>query len=191
MRAGVLARGPEPRAAHGWPRRLLITVLVVVLAFAAVTARLLVWPAQGMPARTDAIVMLAGPGDRLSVALSLAREKRALVLVVSTGHLGYGSPCPATAATPDVTIMCFDPDPATTRGEAEYVARLARRYGWRSIALVVTPQQDARASMLFHRCYQGTVYAVTTPQPTWSQLAYQIAYGWGAMLKALIFVRAC
>lgn len=170
---------------------MLATALVVVLAFGAATSRWLIWPAQGMPPRADAIVMLAGPGDRLPTALRLARDKRAPVLVVSTGHLGYGGSCPSATAAPEVKIICFDPDPADTRGESEYVARIARRYGWHSIAVVTIPEQDTRARMMFHRCYQGAVYTETTGQPPWSQLAYQVAYGWGALLKALVVVRAC
>ena len=34
--------------------------LAVVIAFSLATARLIVWPAEGAPARADAIVMLAG-----------------------------------------------------------------------------------------------------------------------------------
>ena len=70
-------------------------MVAVVVAFGLVTARLFVWPAQGMPTSVDAIVMLAGPGNRLPVALQLAREHRAPVLVVSRGWQGYGGPCPA------------------------------------------------------------------------------------------------
>ena len=62
-----------------------------------------------MPARVSAIVMLAGPGDRLPVALQLAREHRAPVLVVSRGWQGYGGPCPPPV--PGVRLICFDPDP--------------------------------------------------------------------------------
>jgi len=54
-------------------RRLLAATVAVALAFGVVTARLFVWPAQGMPAGVSAIVMLAGPGNRLPVALRLAR----------------------------------------------------------------------------------------------------------------------
>ena len=64
-------------------RKIFIAALVLIVAFCVVTARLFVWPAQGMPPRVSAIVMLAGPGDRLAVALELAREHRAPVLVVS------------------------------------------------------------------------------------------------------------
>jgi hypothetical protein len=100
-------------------RRVLVAVAVLVLAFGAVTARLFVWPAQGMPTRVSAIVMLAGPGDRVSVVLGLARQHRAPLLVISRGQHGYAGLCPA--ATPGVTLVCFEPDPGNTRGEAEFV----------------------------------------------------------------------
>jgi uncharacterized SAM-binding protein YcdF (DUF218 family) len=171
-------------------RRALVGVLVLVLAFAVATARILVWPARGMPSRVDAIVMLAGPGNRLPVALHLAAERRAPVLVVSLGHLGYGGPCPAASSAPEVRIICFDPDPADTRGEAEFAARLAQRYGWRSLVLVTIAEQATRARIMIRRCYGGVVYVVTASQ-AWYQWPYQIAYGWGALVKALFLERGC
>ena len=159
---------------------MLIACAALLVAVTALTAGLLVWPPQGMPARVDAIVMLAGPGDRLPVAVQLAREGRAPVLVVSQGHLGYGGPCPA--AVPGVTLICFDPDPADTRGEAEYISRLAQREHWRSLAVVATPEQDIRARLIVGRCYPGTVYVVTGPVPL-RQLPYQVAYGGRPFLK--------
>src|SRR2546430_2427480 len=104
-------------------RRLWVVVIALFVAFSAVTARLLVWPAEGMPARVSAIVMLAGPGDRMTVALRLAREHRAPMLVVSRGWRGYGGPCPPP--TPGVKLICFEPNPGNTRGEAEFTGRLA------------------------------------------------------------------
>jgi uncharacterized SAM-binding protein YcdF (DUF218 family) len=162
--------------------------IALLAAFAWASARLLVWPTQGMPARVSAIVMLAGPGNRLPVAVDLAREQRAPVLVVSQGHLGYGGSCPA--AVRGVRIICFDPDPADTRGEAEYVARLAKHDGWTSIVVVATPEQATRARLLVSRCYPGAVYVIAAPIPG-SQLPYQVAYGWGALIKALTVQRAC
>ena len=158
------------------------------VAFGAVTARLLVWPAEGMPARVSAIVMLAGPGARTRVALELAREHRAPVLVVSRGWQGYGGPCPPPV--PGVKLICFEPDPGTTRGEAEALGRLARQYRWSSVVLVTTSFQDTRARMLAERCFGGSTYVVTAPLPL-SSWPYQIAYGWGALLKALVVHRAC
>ncbi|MGD0698921.1 MAG: YdcF family protein [Trebonia sp.] len=169
-------------------RQILAIVLVLALVFAALTARLLVWPAQGMPAHVDAIIMMAGPGDRLPVALAIARERRAPVLVISRGHDGYSGPCPAPV--PGVRLICFDPDPGNTRGEAEFAGSLAKRYHWQSMVLVTTAEQDTRARMMMRRCFGGAVYVMTAPQPL-SSLPGQIAYGWGALLKALVLVRAC
>lgn len=170
------------------PRRLLAFVAVLLVLFAAATARLLVWPTQGMPSHVDVIVMMAGPGDRMQVALRLAHDRRAPVLIVSQGQHGYGGPCPA--AVPGVRTICFDPVPGDTRGEAEFASGLARKYGWHSVVLVTTAEQDTRARMMMRRCFGGSVYVVTAPQP-WTQLPYQIAYGWGALLKALLLVRSC
>jgi hypothetical protein len=152
------------------------------------TARLFVWPAQGMPARVSAIVMLAGPGDRLPVALQLAREHRAPVLVVSRGWQGYGGPCPPPVQ--GVMLICFDPDPGTTRGEAEALGRLAKQYHWSSVVLVTTSFQDTRARILADRCFGGSTYVVVAPMPL-SSWPYQIAYGWAALVKAMVVHRAC
>jgi hypothetical protein len=175
------------RSFRGW-RRVLIAVIVLLLLFALVTARLFVWPAQGMPAHVSAIVMLDGPGNRLAVARQLAREHRAPVLVVSQGWEGYGGPCPPT--TPGVKTICFDPNPGDTRGEAEFVGRLANRYGWHSIVLVTTRAQDTRARVRVGRCFHGPIYVMTASVP-WYDWPYQIAYEWGALLKAVVFQRTC
>jgi uncharacterized SAM-binding protein YcdF (DUF218 family) len=175
------------RLSRFW-RRSLAVVAITLAVFAAATARVIVWPAQGMPPHVDAIVMMAGPGDRISVALRLARERRAPMLVVSRAQHNYGGPCPA--AVPGVKIICFAPDPGNTRGEAEFASRLARRYGWRSVVLVTTAEQDTRARVIMRRCYGGSIYVVTAPHP-WTQLPIEIAYGWGALFKALLLVRGC
>jgi hypothetical protein len=160
----------------------------MVVALGLVSARLFIWPAAGMPARVGAIVMLAGPGDRLPVALRLAREHRAPVLVVSQGWLGYGGPCPAPV--PGVKLICFDPNPGNTRGEAEFVGRLAQQYHWRSVVLVTTREQDTRARVRVGRCFGGSVSVVTAPLPL-SNVPYQVTYEWGALFKALVLQRDC
>jgi uncharacterized SAM-binding protein YcdF (DUF218 family) len=169
-------------------RRAFAAVMALVVAVVLVTVRLFVWPAEGMPATVNAIVMLAGPGDRLPVALQLARQHRAPVLVVSQGWQGYGGPCPQ--AVPAVKLICFDPDPGNTRGEAEFAGRLAERYHWRSVVLVTTRAQDTRARIIMGRCFGGSIYVVTASLPG-SAWPYQIAYGWGALAKALVVQRAC
>ena len=176
------------RLLRGRWRKAVAAVLVAVATIAVATVLVLVEPPQGAPARADAIVMLAGPGDRLPVALALAKEHRAPVLVVSRGWMGYGGPCPPP--TPGIRTICFDPDPGTTRGEAEYVGKLASHYGWHSLIVVATRPQAVRARLLVGRCFAGTTYVVTAPL-TLGAWPYQIAYGWGALFKATVLESGC
>ena len=169
-------------------KKILIAAMVLIVAFGVATARLIVWPAQGMPPHVSAIVMLAGPGDRLDVALKLAREHRAPMLVVSQGQHGYGGPCPQ--ATPGVKLICFQPDPGDTRGEAEFAGNLAKQYGWRSVVLVTAPDQATRARIVVGRCFGGPIYVMAGSLPL-SSWPYQIAYSWAALFKALVVYRNC
>jgi hypothetical protein len=133
----------DDRAPRRRKRRMVVigAIAAVFLAFCGLTARLFVFPASGMPAHVDAIVMMAGPGDRFRTALGLAVQHRAPVLVLSSGDPGPngsgqdpGRPC--GPPIPGVRTICFNPNPDTTQGEAEYAARLARQYHWHSVALV-------------------------------------------------------
>jgi uncharacterized SAM-binding protein YcdF (DUF218 family) len=169
-------------------RRTVVALLVIFAVFCAVTARLFIWPTTGMPARVDAIVVPGGQGDRLEAALKLAGQDRARYLVLSQGEYVPPSLCGTHVGT--ATVICFQPNPDTTQGEAEATARLAKQYGWRSIVLVTTPDQTWRAELRFRRCYSGKIYAVTTPLPL-RMWPYMIVYQWGATIKAELVNRSC
>jgi hypothetical protein len=169
-------------------RKILIALAAALIAVSAATARLFVWPAEGMPTHVSAIVMLDSPGGVLSVAVRLAEQHRAPFLVVSRGTPAAHDPCPRPI--PRVKLICFNPRPATTQGEAEFVGRLASKYHWQSVALVAITPQDSRARLRVERCFAGPVYVVTAPIAA-SSWPYQIAYEWAALLKAIIIQRGC
>lgn len=181
-----IARLPSRRGKR-WSKALIV-LAVVFIALSAATMRLFIWPDEGMPTHVNAIVMLDRPGNELGVALRLARQHRASFLVVSLGTPDSGPRCPRPM--PRVKVICFNPAPPTTQGEAEYVGRLARRYHWHSIAVVTVTPQDTRARLRVERCFTGPVYVVTTPigLASWP---YEIAYEWGALVKAVVFQRGC
>jgi uncharacterized SAM-binding protein YcdF (DUF218 family) len=162
----------------------------LVLVLVAVTARLFIWPAlPALPAHVDAIVELAGQGDRDSVALALARQGRATYLVQST----VAADALSDTCLPHVggtTVLCFHPDPDTTRGEARSIGVLAQRYGWTSVILVTSPDQAFRARLRVERCFTGEVYVATAPLP-FVQWPGQLIYQWGATVKALTVQRSC
>jgi uncharacterized SAM-binding protein YcdF (DUF218 family) len=171
-------------------RRGLVVLAIVVLLFAAVTARFFVWPdLPALPDRADAIIELGGPGFRDDAALALAREHRAGVLVQSTVEQEAGTDR-CLPPVPDVTILCFHADPPTTQGEARAIGELAARSHWNSVILVTTPDHAWRARLWVSRCFPGQIYVSTSPLPPlyWFR---QIPYQWGATTKALLFERDC
>ena len=178
---------PGERARRRW-RQALIAASALVLLLAGLTARLFVWPPAGMPDRVDAILMLNNPGDPWPVARQLAREHRARYLVVSQGTVASHYACPAPV--PGVKLICFHPSPATTQGEAEFAGRLASKYHWHSVVIVTIVPQDFRARLRLERCFGGQVYVMTGSLPLRSW-PYQIAYEWGATIKALTVQRSC
>jgi hypothetical protein len=185
--SGTPSNPGRSRRGRRW-RRALIALAVMFVAVCAATARLFVWPDQGVPARVSAIVMLDSPGQPLNVALRLAAQHRAPFLVVSQGTPASRDPCPGHV--PGVTLICFNPVPPTTQGEAEFVGRLARKYHWQSIAVVAITPQASRARLRVERCFPGQVYVVTAPirLGIWP---YQIAYEWASLVKALFIQRGC
>lgn len=176
------------RKRRHWRWRWLAATLV--LAFIVATMRLFIWPDQGMPAQVSAIVMLDGPGNRLTTAIDLAYQHRPPFLVVSRGSPTYGHGSDCAPVIPRVQVICFDPNPSTTKGEAEFAGRLAKKYHWHSVALVTITPQDSRGRLRVERCLTGPVYVVTAP-PSWWTWPYEIAYEWAAMVKAYVFQRSC
>lgn len=179
--------GPRRRRRR-WPW-LAGPLLIILGGLCLVTARWFVWPPQqALPARVDAIVMLNGPGERLDTALRLAH--RAPVIVISRGsrRWGHGSAC--APRIPGVTVICFDPSPGTTRGEAEFAGRLAARYHWHSIAVVTVAPQDTVARLRLSRCFSGRIYLVNASLPK-REWPGQVGYEWGSAIKALFLQRGC
>lgn len=171
-------------------RRGLAALLILVAVLAGLTARLFVWPATGMPAHVDAIVVLDGPGQRLATALRLERAHRAAYLVISQGTPASRDNTPCPRPVRGVRVICFHPRPPTTRGETEYAGRLAARYHWHSVVLVAMAPQETPARIRLSRCYDGRIYAMTAPLPLRSW-PYQVGYEWGATINALVLQRAC
>ncbi|MGH9107166.1 MAG: YdcF family protein [Acidimicrobiales bacterium] len=162
---------------------------LVVALVAALSAKLFVWPAQDPleGAHADAIVVLGGPGPRLRVALQLAKEHAAPVMLISVPSVRWRCP---RVAVPGVRVQCFRPDPFSTQGEARYAAEQARLHHWDSLIVVSSVPQATRARLRIKRCFGGTVKVVAA-RPSLAGWAYGVVYEWGALAKALVWQRSC
>lgn len=165
------------------------TFVLLVIFVVVGTARLFLWPPTNQPVRANAVVALGGdPGQlRAKKAVALAEAGYAPVAVIS---LGGQKPAPCPHPVPGVRIICFRADPLDTRGEAEFVGQLVAARHWHGIIVVSERTQATRARMLFKRCTSADLVMVPVTDPR-SHLVYDVAYEWGALIKALTVNRSC
>ncbi|MCP3912145.1 MAG: YdcF family protein [Actinomycetia bacterium] len=193
---------PKPAAPHVQSRRrrrrLTIAGAVVGLAFIAflvVTWRLFISPPTDdlTTAQADAIVVFAGGGPRVVEGLRLVMDEGVADTLVVARNTEPGLPFQAHFELCDtgrpIGAHCFQPEPRTTRGEAQYVAALAEREGWETIVLVTSTDQLVRARMMIERCWDGEVLVTDVWHNQWAPL--RAVYEWGAMLKAQTLNRGC
>jgi hypothetical protein len=86
-------------------------------------------------------------------------------------------------------VICFQPHPTTTQGEARSLRDLAAKMGWKSVAVIVSTDQLRRARLLTRRCYGGRLAMVATPRPKLALMG-SAPYEWAATVKAF-FNRGC
>jgi uncharacterized SAM-binding protein YcdF (DUF218 family) len=155
-------------------RRLLWVVGGLVVAWIVACLVLFVWPPAetGAPARADAVVVLSGGlNGRLDPGLALMRDREARVLVVSGAfhgtHWKKARRLCSGAYHVRYRVLCPEPHPFSTQGEARMIARLARAHGWSRVVVVTSTFHVSRAHMLVRRCYDGSLWMVGTHVPWW------------------------
>jgi uncharacterized SAM-binding protein YcdF (DUF218 family) len=174
--------------------RLIGVLAILFLAWFLVCFRLLVHPHLNTVVHADAVVMLGGSsGARLDTAVALMASGNAGQLVISTPNDGSAFRAKLFCAQPHpYPVLCFNPSPSTTRGEAEEIRRLAVSRHWSTVIVVTSVFHISRARMIVDRCYEGKLVMVA-PQhehislATW---AYQFGYQSAGWLQAQL-LRSC
>lgn len=169
---------------------------MLVTAWLVVCAVFFVWPpAQtGAPAHADAVVMLSGDHRRLPRAEALVRNGVAPVLALSSvaksaDWVAAEQLC-RSGRYASARVLCFEANPYSTRGEAETVTRIAHAHGWHSLVVVSSTYHLTRASLLFHRCYDGTLQFVGADSPWW-QRPLDWASETAKLAVQLVYERGC
>jgi uncharacterized SAM-binding protein YcdF (DUF218 family) len=180
-----------PAGVRRWPARILIGLLVCWLLGCFLV---LVEPSVNKPAKVDAILVL-GPPDvdgRAEAGYALARAHYAGTVLVSVeSDLQQQVKGACRNQNPDYQVICFQPHPGTTRGEARELGRLAREHHWTSVIVITSTYHISRARMIVERCMPGTVLMVAAPgKPALSTWAKQFFYQSAAYVKAFA-VRGC
>jgi uncharacterized SAM-binding protein YcdF (DUF218 family) len=146
-------------------------------------------PTRQAPA--DAVLALGGDPETARFAQKVVDRGLARHLVLSDPYGLDDNPvthiCRAATTNADPAVTCFSPDPATTRGEAEKLARLAASGGWRQVVVVAPVYHITRARMIVRRCYQGQLAMVSAPtRAPWSLWIYMYGYQTAGFVKAFL-----
>lgn len=159
------------------------------------TARYIVWAPSDEPGRADAVVVLAGGrGERLEAATRLMDAGVAPVLAVSHGRQpGWTEGNRLCNGVERYEVVCFEPEPDRTQGEARSVGRLARERGWQSVLVVTSRYHVTRARMLVDRCVEGDVRGVGARPPGRGGLPTprNVAREWASYVHAFVIERDC
>ena len=87
-------------------------------------------------------------------------------------------------------VLCFDPKPYSTRGEARGIARLAQHHGWRTVDVVTSRYHVFRARMIIERCYHRRLRMIGTSYP-WGDAPISWLSEWGKLAVQLTVERSC
>ena len=181
----VMVRGVAPLA-------------TLLLAIVVVGIPLYVFPSQDDVQHADAVLVIGPPMvQRLVTAQALVEGGIAEEMVVSVPDGSIISSrltprlddlCSAMPTEADYPVTCFTPDPFTTRGESQAIARMAEESGWESVIVVTSLPHILRARVLFNRCADAyDVFFVSDQRKLdLSDWAYEYAYQTGAFGKVLL-----
>jgi hypothetical protein len=177
------------RRRHGSSRRRWILATITLLVVIAAAG----WPVYVRPqvdelGHADAIFVLGGHGDEpytfgLEYALAGLADQvvfsnpngaEAVWLVDLCDHRRYS-----------FTVSCIEPDPPTTRGEAQAFTQLANSRGWHSVIVLTTAPHISRARFILQRCFDGQVMMGQTGTDEWPlQWAWSYLYQTAGYLRA-------
>jgi uncharacterized SAM-binding protein YcdF (DUF218 family) len=155
---------------------------------------LYVAPHTDVPEHADVLFVLAPQGDRMEFAEQLMDQGVAGTLAVSApqGTDDSAALCKQNRA---YRVVCFDPDPVTTQGEARALKRLSEEYGWKGAVVLTAQFHVSRARVLMQRCYHGDLGMIAFgremplvgfPHEGRSSWAYHFVYESAAFIKVAI-----
>lgn len=144
------------------------------------------YPHIDPPAETDAYYLLASPGGVNALQDVDKWLPPGKPLLISATPDGMTLPLFQQAcADTSRPVICVDPSPPTTQGEAQNLARIAQEQGWHSVTVITHRSHITRSRMLMERCFGGEVRMdvrdVEHGKWTWLRA---LVYESGAVVKA-------
>ncbi len=154
------------RGNRGRGAKAVAIVVAAALVMGVVGAPVYVLPATDDPAPVDAVYVIGPPTDeRMELAQDLIDQGLSDTLLVSipdadgvyTAMLDTyeraNTAC--DGGIEGAEVLCFEPDPFTTRGEARYLRDLAAERGWSRVSVITFTPHITRTRVIMERCFDG------------------------------------
>lgn len=175
----------RPRsAARRRLRRIGVAALGGLVVWVLLGLHFFVFPSVGaLPEHADVVLVLGPPvPERVDVAERLLDEHRVDTALVSVPGGQWQWHVQGLCARSDV--ICFAPDPSTTRGEARELRAEATAHGWTSAIVTTMPAHISRARTIVSRCFGGSLTMAPDAEQPFRGWAYQYLYQTAATVKA-------
>ncbi|WP_062527432.1 ElyC/SanA/YdcF family protein [Demequina rhizosphaerae] len=170
--------------------RIVLVMLAAMGVFGVVGTPLYVLPASDEPRAADAVYVIGPPTDaRIELAESMIVDDLAGTMVVSLSEdpderAEMPLATRACEEARDYPVLCSQPAPFTTRGEARWLRDLVDDEGWESVAVVTVTPHLTRTRVIFERCWDGDLAYVDSGERLSPVLwAYQYLYQSAAFIK--------
>lgn len=165
----------------------------LVLACAVILTCVLIRPRVDPAQPVDALYVIGPAEGRIGEARRLMATGQASTLIVTvsvnpaTGEVYTKDFCDPAAWE----VICVQPEPYTTRGEAGVLAKLTKERGWSRVAVMTETSHIARTRLWMQRCVpaQVSVWA-SLERRTPREWAIAVGYQSAAWVKAQ-FQRSC
>jgi uncharacterized SAM-binding protein YcdF (DUF218 family) len=172
-------------------RRLLVSACLLLTTAVIGGVPVYVRPQVDPLRHADAILVLGGYGyQRYPLALRLGDEGWAPTVVVSNPNGPRDPWLHNLCTTPPhlrFHLRCVDPDPATTKGEAQELRRLATANGWRTVIVVTFRPHISRARFILEKCYDGDLVMAASPAHISAvRWAFEYVYQTAGYIRAVL-----
>ena len=172
-------------------RRFVLISFVLLIGLYAIGAPVFLWRDDDpLPAKADAVVVLEGSDKRIPAARALVDGGIAPLLVVAAERNDRDKARRRLCRSKAEDVMCVYPGPFAQIGEAQAIAKIAKRRNWDTVVLVTSRYSLLRSDRIFRRCTGFRVVEFGVDEPWW-RVTINVPLEWVKLAVAETVRRNC
>jgi uncharacterized SAM-binding protein YcdF (DUF218 family) len=194
MRAAIASFYPSTTDARGsvpaMQRFVLVCLLALIAAYAVGAPVFLQRKDDPLPARADAIVVLAGSDAGITAGQALIGGGIADTLVISANRNDRSERRNHLCRSQEPGVICVYAGPFSAVNEAQAISQVAEQRNWDTLVLVTSRYNLFRAERTFRRCGDFRIVGYGVDEPWW-RVAVGVPLEWIRLGVAETVRRGC